>query len=54
MADLGYPVALKMSPRTLSTNLTYGGVKLNLADTDDTRQAYGEILASVARANPGP
>lgn len=52
-ADLGYPVALKIVSPDIIHKFDVGGVKLNLAGADDLRQAFGEIMASVARAQPG-
>jgi len=51
--DMGYPVALKIVSPDVIHKFDVGGVKLNLAAGDEVRQAYGEILASVARAHPG-
>jgi succinyl-CoA synthetase beta subunit len=52
-ADLGYPVALKIVSPDIIHKFDVGGVKLNLADGDAVKQAYAEILASVARTHPG-
>ena len=51
-ADLGYPVVLKIVSPDIIHKFDVGGVKLNLADGDAVRQAYGEILASLAQAHP--
>jgi acetyltransferase len=51
--DLGYPVALKIVSPDVIHKFDVGGVKLNLTTGDEIRQAYGEILTSVARAQPG-
>jgi acetyltransferase len=51
--EIGYPVALKIVSPDVIHKFDVGGVKLNLADGDAVRQAYGEILASVARVHPG-
>jgi acyl-CoA synthetase (NDP forming) len=52
-ADLGYPVALKIVSPDIIHKFDVGGVKLNLETEAEIRQAYGEILASVARTHPG-
>jgi acetate---CoA ligase (ADP-forming) len=52
-ADLGYPVVLKIVSPDVIHKFDVGGVKVNLADGDAVKQAYAEILASVARAHPG-
>jgi acetyl coenzyme A synthetase (ADP forming)-like protein len=50
---LGYPVALKIVSPDVIHKFDVGGVKLNLANGDEIRQAYSEILAAVARVHPG-
>jgi len=52
-AELGYPVVLKIVSPDIIHKFDVGGVKLNLAAGEAVRQAYGKILASVARAHPG-
>jgi acetyl coenzyme A synthetase (ADP forming)-like protein len=52
-AELGYPVVLKIVSPDVIHKFDVGGVKLHLADGEAVRQAYGEILASVARVHPG-
>jgi acetyl coenzyme A synthetase (ADP forming)-like protein len=52
-SELGYPVVLKIVSPDVIHKFDVGGVKLNLAGDHEVRQAYGEILASVARAHPG-
>jgi acetate---CoA ligase (ADP-forming) len=52
-ADLGYPVVLKIVSPDVIHKFDVGGVKVNLADGDAVREAYAEILASVARVHPG-
>ena len=52
-ADLGGPVALKIVSPDVIHKFDVGGVKLNLENEAEIRQAYAEILASVARAHPG-
>jgi acetyltransferase len=51
-ADLGYPVVLKIVSPDVIHKFDVGGVKLHLADEDAVRQAFGKILASLARAHP--
>jgi acetyl coenzyme A synthetase (ADP forming)-like protein len=50
---LGYPVAIKIVSPDVVHKFDVGGVKLNLASGDAIRQAYGDILATVAQAHPG-
>jgi len=52
-AGLGYPVALKIVSPDVIHKFDVGGVKLNLANGEQVRQAYQEILSSVARVHPG-
>jgi acetate---CoA ligase (ADP-forming) len=52
-ADLGYPVVLKIVSPDVIHKFDVGGVKLNLATHDAVKRAYAEILASVARVQPG-
>ncbi|WP_435176904.1 bifunctional acetate--CoA ligase family protein/GNAT family N-acetyltransferase [Actinacidiphila sp. bgisy145] len=42
-AALGYPVALKTTAPHLRHRADLGGVRLDLADEDDLRRAYGEL-----------
>jgi acetyltransferase len=52
-ADLGYPVALKIVSPDVIHKFDVGGVKLHLANGEEVRRAYQEILAAVARTHPG-
>jgi acetyltransferase len=46
---IGYPVVLKLFSETITHKTDVGGVKLNLADAAEVRQAYQEILISVSQ-----
>jgi len=46
-SEAGYPVALKLHSRTITHKTEVGGVKLNLADAESVRRAFGEIRESV-------
>ena len=50
-AEIGYPVALKVVSPDVIHKFDVGGVKLNLANGDEVRQAYGEISIF---GGPGP
>jgi len=45
--EIGFPVVLKLHSRTVTHKTDVGGVKLNLANPDAVRKAYGEIRSSV-------
>jgi acyl-CoA synthetase (NDP forming)/GNAT superfamily N-acetyltransferase len=45
-AELGYPVALKAAGGALRHRIDLGAVRLALADEDDVRAAYAELLAA--------
>lgn len=49
---LGLPVALKLHSETITHKTDVGGVRLNVADTDEVRAAYRAIESSV-RAHAG-
>jgi acetyltransferase len=49
---LGFPVALKVEAPAVSHKSDVGGVRLGLANADEVRGAYGEMLAAVGRAAP--
>jgi acetyltransferase len=52
--EASYPIALKLHSRTITHKTEVGGVKLNLADAEAVRRAFGEIRESVdAKAGPG-
>lgn len=44
---MGFPVVLKLYSETITHKTDVGGVKLNLADEDAVRRAYGEIESSM-------
>src|SRR5262252_1433037 len=44
----GYPVVLKLHSETITHKTDVGGVRLNLTNQDEVRQAYGAIADSVA------
>lgn len=50
--DLGYPVALKILSPDISHKCDVGGVRLNLRDEKELRQAVDEMLARVRAALP--
>ena len=50
--DIGYPVALKILSPDISHKSDVGGVRLNLRDADDLRQAVGDMLTRVRGAQP--
>ncbi|HEV2696893.1 MAG TPA: acetate--CoA ligase family protein, partial [Terriglobales bacterium] len=47
--NIGYPVVLKVFSETITHKTDVGGVKLNLTDQAEVRQAYQEILISVSQ-----
>ncbi|MCX5203727.1 GNAT family N-acetyltransferase [Streptomyces sp. NBC_00237] len=48
-ARLGYPVALKTTAPHLRHRPDLGGVRLDLADEDDLRRAYGELTEALGK-----
>ena len=52
-ATLGFPVVLKLDSPDIAHKTEVGGVKLNLADADAVRGAFGDIAASARRHAPG-
>jgi acetyltransferase len=48
-AGIGYPIVLKLFSETITHKTDVGGVKLNLKDESEVRQAYQEILISVSQ-----
>lgn len=53
LADqVGYPVVLKVASPDIAHKSDVGGVRLNLQNTDEVRQAYDEVVASAKRARP--
>ena len=46
----GYPVVLKLDSNTITHKTDVGGVRLNLQDADEVRQAYEEMKRSVSEA----
>lgn len=49
--NLGYPVVLKIVSPEIIHKTDSGGVKLNLGNDDDVRQAYRDIISSVSARN---
>ncbi|HEX7169844.1 MAG TPA: bifunctional acetate--CoA ligase family protein/GNAT family N-acetyltransferase, partial [Rubrobacter sp.] len=48
LADrLGYPVVLKLDSETITHKTDVGGVRLNLQNSDEVRQAYEELETSI-------
>jgi len=48
LADrLGYPVVLKLDSETITHKTDVGGVRLNLQDSNEVRQAYEELETSI-------
>ena len=48
LADrLGYPVVLKLDSETITHKTDVGGVRLNLQNSDEVRQAYEEMETSI-------
>jgi acetyltransferase len=50
---LGYPTVLKLDSETITHKTDVGGVRLNLRNADEVRQAYEEMEASITE-NYGP
>lgn len=51
-ADIGFPVVLKIASPDLPHKTEVGGVKVGLGSADEVRQAYEEMLRSVAAKAP--
>jgi len=49
---IGYPVVLKVMSPEITHKTDVGGVKLNLDDSDEVRDAYHEIIDSAKSARP--
>lgn len=49
---IGFPVALKVSSHQVVHKSDVGGVRLNLRNTEQVRQAYSEIVSSVRARVP--
>jgi acetyltransferase len=52
-SQLGYPVALKIDSPDISHKSDVQGVALNIGSASAVRDAYQDMLAAVARAQPG-
>ena len=50
--DIGYPVVLKISAVEVTHKSDAGGVKVNLADEADVKEAFDDIIMSVKKAYP--
>ncbi len=50
--SIGFPVVLKVVSPQITHKTDVGGVALNLANEDQVRQAYAEMIASVRHARP--
>lgn len=50
---MGFPVVMKINAADVSHKSDVGGVVLNVRNAAEVREQYGEILAAVARAQPG-
>jgi acetyltransferase len=50
--EVGFPVVLKVVSPQITHKTDVGGVKLNLANEEQVRQAYGEMLDNVRRERP--
>ncbi len=46
----GYPVVLKLDSETITHKTDVGGVRLNLKDAEEVRQAYEEMESSISEA----
>ncbi len=53
VAEIGYPVALKIDSADIPHKSEAGGVALGLGSEAALRRAYGEVLANVAARAPG-
>ncbi len=51
--EIGFPAVLKVVSPQITHKTDVGGVKLNLANEEQVREAYDEMLASVRRERPG-
>jgi hypothetical protein len=51
-AAIGYPVVLKVVSPQITHKTDVGGVALNLANDEQVRRAYEEMIAAVRRARP--
>jgi acyl-CoA synthetase (NDP forming) len=51
-AEIGFPVVLKIASPDLPHKTEVGGVKVGLASADEVRQAFAEMLTSVAVKAP--
>jgi len=50
--EVGLPVAMKILSPDISHKTDVDGVRLNLVDERDVREAFGKMLSDVARARP--
>jgi acetyltransferase len=51
--EIGYPVAMKIDAHGVTHKSDVGGVRLNVPNAQAAREAYEDILASTAAAQPG-
>lgn len=49
---IGYPVVLKLHSPDITHKSDVGGVKVNLQNPDEVREAYSEIVSRAVRARP--
>ncbi|MBA1145571.1 bifunctional acetate--CoA ligase family protein/GNAT family N-acetyltransferase [Ectothiorhodospiraceae bacterium WFHF3C12] len=50
--SLGYPLAMKVSSPTLTHKSDFGGVRLDVADAQQVRRAYDELIEAARTAHP--
>ena len=51
-AQIGFPVAMKVNSPDITHKTDAGGVRLNVESAQDVKNAYNDICAEVAKANP--